>query len=101
MHGEPSVCYMQRLAEAGIEARIGSRGDSYDNALAEMINGLYKAELVCRWGLWKNLAAVGYATLEWVEWFSHRRLLGAIGNVPLVELGAVYCLQREEAVQSA
>jgi len=76
-------------------------GNSYDNALAEMINGLYEAELICRWGLWKNLAAVGYATLEWVEWFSHRRLLGAIGNVPLVELGAVYCLQREEAVRSA
>ncbi len=74
--------YSERLAEAGIEPSVGSVGDSYDNALAETINGLYKAEVIHRRGPWRNLKAVEFATLEWVDWFNHRRLLEPIGNIP-------------------
>ena len=76
-----SIRYTERLAEAGIEPSVGSVGDSYDNALAESINGLYKAEVIHRRS-WANREAVELATLEWVDWFNHRRLLGPIGNVP-------------------
>jgi putative transposase len=79
------IKYTERLAAAGIEPSVGSVGDSYDNALAETINGLYKTEVIRRRGPWKSLEAVELATLEWVDWFNHRRLLGPIGNIPPVE----------------
>ncbi|MFN7399986.1 MAG: IS3 family transposase [Sandaracinobacter sp.] len=85
-----SIRYSERLAEAGIEASVGSVGDSYDNALAETINGLYKAEVIHRRGPWRNFEAVEYATLEWVDWFNHRRLLEPIGNIPPAEAEAQY-----------
>jgi putative transposase len=69
-----SIRYTERLGEAGIEPSVGSRGDSYDNALAETINGLYKAELIHRRAPWKTMEAVELATLEWVSWFNHHRL---------------------------
>lgn len=75
-----SIKYTERLAEAGIEPSVGSVGDSYDNALAETINGLYKAEVIHRRGPWRSFEAVEYATLEWVDWFNHRRLLGSVRN---------------------
>ena len=96
-----SVRYTERLAETGIEASVGSRGDSYDNALAETINGLYKAEVIYRRGPWKNMEAVEYATLEWVDWFNQRRLLEPIGNVPPAELEAAYYRQLEESAKVA
>jgi transposase InsO family protein len=80
-----SIKYTERLAEAGIEPSVGSVGDSYDNALAETINGLYKAEVIHRRGPWRNFEAVEFATLEWVDWFNHRRLLEPIGNIPPAE----------------
>ncbi len=80
-----SIRYTERLAEAGIEPSVGSVGDSYDNALAETINGLYKAEVIHRRGPWQSFEAVEFATLEWVDWFNHRRLLEPIGNIPPAE----------------
>ena len=80
-----SIKYTERLAEAGIEPSVGSVGDSYDNALAETINGLYKAEVIRRRGPWRSFEAVEYATLEWVDWFNNRRLLAPIGNIPPAE----------------
>lgn len=85
-----SIKYTERLAEAGIEPSVGSVGDSYDNALAETINGLYKAEVIHRRGPWRGFEAVEYATLEWVDWFNHRRLLEPIGNIPPAEAEAQY-----------
>jgi putative transposase len=90
-----AIRYTERLAEAGAVTSIGSRGDSYDNALAETIIGLYKTELVHRRGPWKGLDEVEYATLEWVDWFNHRRLLEPIGHVPPAEFEATYH-QRED-----
>ena len=81
-----SIKYTERLAEAGIEPSVGSVGDSYDNVLAETINGLYKAEVIHRRGPWRSFEAVEYATLEWVDWFNNRRLLEPIGNIPPVEV---------------
>ena len=80
-----SIKYTERLAEAGIEPSVGSVGDSYDNALAETINGLYKAEVIHRRGPWRSFEALEYTTLEWVDWFNHRRLLEPIGNIPPAE----------------
>ncbi|MFG1374316.1 IS3 family transposase [Xanthobacter oligotrophicus] len=80
-----SIRYTERLAEAGIEPSVGSVGDSYDNALAETINGLYKAEVIHRRGPWRSFEAVEFATLTWVDWFNHRRLLEPIGNIPPAE----------------
>ena len=88
-----SIRYTERLAEAGIEPSVGSRGDSYDNALAETINGLYKAELIHRRAPWKTMAAVELATLEWVAWFNTQRLLGPIGHIPPAEAEANYYRQ--------
>src|SRR6266545_3783645 len=85
-----SIRYTERLAEAGAVASVGSRGDSFDNALAETIIGLYKTELVGRRGPWKGMDDVEYATLEWVDWFNHRRLLEPIGDVPPLEFEAAY-----------
>ena len=90
-----SIRYTERLAEAGIEPSVGSVGDSYDNALAETINGLYKTEVIRRRGPWRNLEAVEMATLEWVDWFNNRRLLGPIGNIPPAEAEANYYAQRD------
>ncbi len=85
-----SIRYTDRLVEAGAEPSVGSVGDSYDNALAETIIGLYKTEVIYRCGPWRHLDAVEYATLEWVDWFNHRRLLEPIGNIPPAELEATY-----------
>lgn len=88
-----SIRYTERLAEAGIEPSVGSKGDSYDNALAETINGLYKAELVYKRGPWKSRAALEIATLEWVTWYNHHRLLSSIGYCPPAEAEANYYMQ--------
>ena len=96
-----SIRYTERLAEAGIEPSVGSIGDSYDNALAETINGLYKAEVIHRLGPWRNMAAVEMATLEWVNWFNHRRLFGPIGNIPPAEAEARYYAQNQEQAMVA
>jgi len=90
-----SIRYTERLAEAGIEPSVGSIGDSYDNALAESIIGLYKTEVIRRRGPWRHLEAVEFATLEWVDWFNHRRLLEPIGNIPPAEYEAVYDRSQE------
>ena len=83
-----SIRYSERLAEAGIAPSVGSKGDSYDNALAETINGLYKAELIHRRGPWKTRESVELATLEWVSWFNHQRLMGPLGHIPPAEAEA-------------
>ena len=88
-----SIRYTERLAEAGIEPSVGSKGDSYDNALAETINGLYKAELIHRRAPWKTVEAVELATLEWVTWFYHQRLLEPIGYIPPAEAEERYYSQ--------
>jgi transposase InsO family protein len=88
-----SIKYTERLAEAGIEPSVGSIGDSYDNALAETINGLYKAEVIHRRGPWRSFEAVEFATLEWVDWFNNRRLFEPIGNLPPAEAEATYYAQ--------
>jgi putative transposase len=88
-----SIKYTERLAEAGIEPSVGSVGDSYDNALAETVNGLYKAEVIHRRGPWRGFEAVELATLEWVDWFNNRRLLGPIGNIPPAEAEVAYYAQ--------
>ena len=80
-----SIKYTERLAEAGVEPSVGSVGDSYDNALAETINGLYKAEVIHRRGPWRTFEAVEFATLEWVDWFNNRRILEPIGYMPPAE----------------
>ena len=90
-----SIKYTERLAAAGIEPSVGSIGDSYDNALAETINGLYKAEVIHRRGPWRSFEAVEFATLEWVDWFNNRRLLEPIGNIPPAEAEAAYYAQLE------
>ena len=96
-----SIRYTERLAEAGLEPSVGSVGDSYDNALAETINGLFKAEVIHRRGPWRNLEAVEFATLEWVDWFNHRRLLEPIGNIPPAEAEAAYYVQLEALLIAA
>ena len=90
-----SIRYTERLAEASIEPSVGSVGDSYDNALAETINGLFKAEVIHRRGPWRSFEAVEFATLEWVDGFNNRRLLEPIGNVPPAEAEARYYAQAE------
>ncbi|SES00381.1 Transposase InsO and inactivated derivatives, partial [Azotobacter beijerinckii] len=95
-----SIRYTERLAEAGIEPSVGSVGDSYDNALAETINGLYKAEVIHRQS-WKNREAVELATLTWVDRYNHRRLLEPIGNIPPAEAEAAYYRQLDESALAA
>jgi transposase InsO family protein len=90
-----SIRYTERLAEAGIEPSVGTVGDSYDNALAETIIGLYKTEVIRRSGPWRNIEEVEFATLEWVDWFNNRRLLEPIGNIPPVEFEAMYYATNE------
>ena len=96
-----SIRYTERLAEADMDASVGSVGDSYDNALAETINGLYKTEVIRRRGPWKNIEEVEYATLEWVDWFNNRRLLEPIGDVPPAEYEMMYYRQLEESAMVA
>jgi transposase InsO family protein len=91
-----SIRYTERLAQAGIEPSVGSRGDSYDNALAESINGLYKAELIHRKAPWKTRASVELATLEWVSWFNYHRLLEPLGYISPAEAEASYYQQLAE-----
>jgi putative transposase len=92
-----SMRYTERLADAGIEPSVGSRGDSYDNALAESVIGLFKTEVIRRQGPWRHLEAVEFATLDWVDWFNHRRLLEPIGYVPPAEYEARYYEQAPAA----
>src|SRR6201996_9081779 len=98
--GSQYVClkYSERLAAAGIEPSVGSVGDSYDNALAETINGLYKTELIHRRGPWRSFESVEFATLEWVDWFNNRRLMGPIGNISPAEAEQRYYAELESAV---
>jgi putative transposase len=96
-----SIRYTERLTEAGVEPSVGSVGDSYDNALAETINGLYKTEVIRRRGPWRSLEAVEFATLEWVDWFNNRRLLEPIGGIPPAEAEARYYAQIEGAAMAA
>ncbi|MGG7519483.1 IS3 family transposase [Allorhizobium undicola] len=96
-----SIRYSERLAEAGIDPSVGSVGDSYDNALAETINGLYKAEVIHRRGPWRTAEAVEFATLEWVDWFNHRRLLEPIGNIPPAEAEERYYAMLDEPAMAA
>jgi putative transposase len=96
-----SITYTERMAEAGIEPSVGSVGDSYDNALAETINGLYKAEVIHRRGPWRSFEAVEYATLEWVDWFNNRRLLEPIGNILPAEAEARYYAALDELPMAA
>ncbi|EEX08355.1 putative transposase subunit [Ruegeria lacuscaerulensis ITI-1157] len=96
-----SIRDTERLAEAGIEPSVCSVGDSYDNALAETINGLFTAEVIHRCGPWRSFAAVEYATLEWVDWFNNRRLLEPIGNIPPAEAEANYYAALETQTMAA
>ena len=95
-----SIRYTERLAEAGIEQSVGSVGDSYD-ALAESIIGLYKTQVIRLRGPWRGLEPVEFATLEWVHWFNHRRILEAIGNRPPAEAEAAYHRQSEHTALAA
>jgi transposase InsO family protein len=93
-----SIRYTERLAAAGLERSVGSVGDSYDNALAETINGLYKSEVIWCRGPWRNVDDVEYATLVWVDWFNNRRLLEPLGYVPPAEFEAAYYQQQSQAM---
>ena len=96
-----STRYTERLAQAGIEPSVGSRGDSYDNASAESIIGLYKTEVVRRRGPWRGLEDVEFATLEWVHWYNTQRLLEPIGNVSPVEYEMNYYRSQEGSLEMA
>ncbi len=96
-----SIRYTERLLEAGIEPSVGSVGDSYDNALAESVIGLFKTEVIRRRGPWRSMEAVEFATLEWVAWFNHQRLLEPIGNIPPAEAEARYYAQAEAPALAA
>lgn len=95
-----SIRYTERLSEAGFHASVGSVGDSYDNALAKTINGLYKAEVIHKDGPWKGIDDVERATLTWVDWFNHRRILTPIGDMPPAEYENMY-YQRAESAEAA
>jgi transposase InsO family protein len=96
-----AIRYTERLGEAGIQCSVGTTGDSYDNALAETIIGLFKTEVIHKRGPWKSIDPVEYATLEWVDWFNHRRLLGPIGDVPPAEYEQAYYEQLDESARAA
>lgn len=96
-----SIRYTDRLAEVGIEPSVGSVGDSYDNALAETIIGLYKTEVIRHRGPWRGLEQIEFATLEWVDWFNNRRLLKPIGDIPPVEFEQQYYHQQERSIEAA
>jgi len=96
-----SIRYTERLAEAGIAPSVGSKGDSYDNALAESVIGLFKTEVIRRRGPWRSLEDVEFATLEWVAWFNTRRLLEPIGHVPPVEHEETYYSRQQAPAELA
>ncbi len=96
-----AICYTERLLEAGIEPSAGGVGDSYDNALAETVIGLFKTELIRRRGPWRNLETVEFATLDWVDWYNNRRLLEPIGNIPPAEAEERYYAQLEASAMAA
>ncbi len=95
-----SIRYTERLVEAGAVTSVGSRGDAYDNALAETINGLYKAELIRKHGPWKTLEDVEFGTLEWVDWFNNRRLLEYTGNIPPAEFEEMFYREQVSAKEA-
>ena len=96
-----SIRYTERLAEAGIEPSVGSVGDSYDNALAETIIGLFKTEVIYKRGPWRGLEHVEFATLDWVDWFNNQRLMEPLGYIPPAEAEAAYYQQQEESAMAA
>jgi putative transposase len=96
-----SIRYTERLKQAGLEPSVGSVGDFYDNALAESIIGLYKTEVIRRRGPWRELETVEFATLEWVHWFNHRRLLEPIGHLPPAEAEAACHERASESAMAA
>ena len=96
-----SIRYTERLAGAGVEPSVGSTGNFYDNALAETIIGLYKTEVIHHRGPWRHLDAVEYATLEWVDWYNHRLLFRAIGDIPPAEKELAYYRQGGESAIAA
>ena len=96
-----SIRYSERLAEAGVESSVGRVGDAYDNAMAETSIALLKTEIIRRRGPWRTIDEVEYATLEWVDWFNHRRLLDPIGNIPPAELELTYYHQPQESAMAA
>jgi transposase InsO family protein len=96
-----SIKYTERLQHAGIEPSVGSVGDSYDNALAETVIGLFKTEVINRLDEGRNLSKIEYATLEWVDWFNNRRLLEPIGHIPPAEAEARYSEQLEAMPMAA
>ena len=96
-----SVRYTDRLLEAGIEPSVGSVGDSYDNALAESVIGLYKTEVIYRLGSWRNAEHVEFETLDWVDWFNNRRLLGSIGYIPPDEFERIHYQNQEHMAMVA
>ena len=96
-----SVAYTDRLTEIGIHPSVGTVGDSYDNALAETINGLYKTELVYKQGPWKKVDALELATLEWVHWFNHERLMELTGYIPPAEYEELYINQELQQNKAA
>jgi transposase InsO family protein len=96
-----AIRYTERLLEAGIEPSVGSVGDSYDNALAETVIGLFKTDVIRRRGPWRNMEAVEFATLEWVDWYNNRRLLEPIGNMPAAEAEARYYASQQEVALAA
>jgi putative transposase len=96
-----SIRYTERLVEAGIENSVGSVGDSYDNALAESIKGLYKTEVIRKRGPWRSIEAVEFATLEWVDWFNKKRILEPLGWVPPVEYEEAFYESRAAEAKAA
>ncbi len=104
-HLEPkqytAISYTERLAEAGVERSVGSVGDSYDNALAETINALFKTEIIWRKGPWRSIEAVEHAVLVWVDWFNNRRLFEALGDVPPAEYEELYYRQQQSPAMVA
>ena len=96
-----SIRYSERLAQAGIEPSVGSVGDSYDDALAETINGLFEIEVIWPNGPWRTIDEVEFATLEWVDWFNNRRLLSSIGDVPPAEFEAMYYARQKGSAMEA
>ena len=95
-----SIRYTERLEEAGLMPSVGRTGDSYDNALAEIINGLYKTEVICKRGPWRTRESLELATLQWVHWFNRGRLLKSIGHIPPAEAEANYWWQVANIVQA-
>ena len=96
-----SIRYTERLGKAGIEPSVGSVGDAYDNALAETINGVFKAEVIHRRGPWRSFEAVEYSTLEWVDWCNNRRLLEPLGTIPPAEAEANFYAALERSDMAA